>query len=167
MREIFFVVGNDNDLSEVTLVPLEETCLHSSAREGIATAAIEQFAKELSEHWTKQEVVHPMPIMKAVTVERKPLKSFTLFPRLPMELQLAIWDFAARPPLLSELQWDTSSSIELTASNNRPRAVTQVCYAGRKASDRVVLLSETENPLFFDLAVDTCLLYSDDYRVFS
>lgn len=91
--------------------------MHGSEREGIVSAAVDEFKEDLAEYWSKNEVMHPMPNLR-ITVERKPLKSFPLFPRLPVEFQLAIWDFAARAPQLLELQWDASSRVELSATNS-------------------------------------------------
>ena len=95
LQDIIIVVGNDDDLSEIILVPLHSDHAQRSDREVIAVTATEIFKQDLADYWTSKGLPSLPPKLTVMTVQRTPLKTFTLFPLLPMELQLAVWDFAA------------------------------------------------------------------------
>lgn len=108
LRDIVFVIGNDEDKKEFNLIPLDQGFLHGSYRERKALSEIDTFSQELEVYWKEKELQHRMPNIKAMTVQRKPLETFSLFSRLPMELQLLIVSTLRHPhvqhPLSSELQ---------------------------------------------------------------
>jgi hypothetical protein len=81
------VVGNVDDLSEIMLAPVGA---EPSGRETFAAADVEELCDRMAEYWKKEGLSTPMPSMKLTTIQRQPLKKFTLFPQLPMELQLLV-----------------------------------------------------------------------------
>jgi hypothetical protein len=94
LREIIFVVGNDDDMSEITFAPLDPDVSRRSARETKAVEEAESFSAGLGRYWERLKVACPLPTVKVTVAQRKPLQNFSLFPRLPMEIQLMIWSFA-------------------------------------------------------------------------
>jgi hypothetical protein len=133
LREIIFVVGNDDDKSEITFEPLHPDPSQRSPRESNAFEKAEQFKAGLGWSWELEKATCPLPIVKVMTVQRKPLQQFTLFPRLPIEIQLSIWEFArvSYPRVLTMIiADDDDNGPELY--NYRPPALTHACRISRR-----------------------------------
>lgn len=94
-RRSWVIIENDDDLSEVTLVPFEQGLSEVSARERKAIAATFDFRERLTKWWVEKDVATALPSMTIMTIQRAALKNFSLFLKLPLELQYLIWDFAA------------------------------------------------------------------------
>ncbi|KAE9379972.1 hypothetical protein N431DRAFT_432287 [Stipitochalara longipes BDJ] len=137
VREIIYVVGNDDDLSEITLVPLPDEPSQLSARELEVVQAADEFGSGVGRYWKQKDVTWPLPTFKVMKVERKPLKEFTLFPHLPMEIQLLIWDFAAvnYPKVHTMISDDDNISTGTgpEAFNYRAPAMAHACRNSRNA----------------------------------
>lgn len=87
------MVGNDDDRSEVTLIPLEEYLAFRSPREKGAIREAESLKLALDWIWDTVArngndfcQISPAPTITVMTVNRSP-RSFTPFLRLPQELQ--------------------------------------------------------------------------------
>jgi hypothetical protein len=173
VREIIFVVGNDDDLSEITLVPLDTDPLRLSARETRAVEAAEEFSSSLGRYWEQQKVSCPFPIFKVMTVQRKPLKEFTLFPRLPTEIQLSIWDFASvNYPRVLTMITDDDDETGLDVCNYRSLAIAHACKNSRYAIWKGLDLSNVDaKAIFYEPLNDAILLRKQglgtSYRNFS
>ncbi|PMD33318.1 hypothetical protein L207DRAFT_169695 [Hyaloscypha variabilis F] len=133
VREIIYVVGNDDDLSEITLVPLPEDPAQLSARELQVVKETGDFGAGVGRWWERKEVAWPLPTFKVIKVERKPLKEFTLFPRLPMEIQLLIWNFATvnYPIVRTMLTDDENCDTAPEVLNYRAPALAHACRNSR------------------------------------
>jgi len=156
LQDIIIVVGNDDDLSEIILVPLHSDHAQRSDREVIAVTATEIFKQDLADYWTSKGLPSLPPKLTVMTVQRTPLKNFTLFPLLPMELQLAVWDFAAHAyPRVIAMKPEHEE-------NYRPHAITHTCRASRDVIWQGLLLREAKRPyIFCDSKHDTVLLRND------
>lgn len=148
VREILIVVGNDDDGSEVKLVPLSTDVECMTPREKGAFNEASRIGEELRLHWKrKHEDSDPkyteqnMPTLRVVTVERKPVTTFPLFQQLPIELQDMVWAFAAYTPRVLTLARDTINYGSEVARIRQP-ALASVCKSSRR-----VIMSQTLNQL--------------------
>lgn len=102
----------------------------------------------------------------------KPTDSFTLFPLLPAELRLKVWELAAREPQTVELSCTPTSSYLPKGrwfSHNKPPIVLSVCSESREVALREYSVlkfcpDQIGNPwprLYINFEVDTLWLCSD------
>jgi len=100
MKDAIIVIGNDDDASEVTLVPLSLNESQWTPREKGARGVVAQLLKDLVEHWGDLGNGHLFtaspPNILAMTVQRVPTISFPQFQKLPVELQNMVWACAAQ-----------------------------------------------------------------------
>lgn len=75
----------------------------------------------------------PAPTITLMTVKRAPLKSFTRFSDLPLEIQHMIWKFAYFRPRMLTVAY---SYNELGILNYRQPAVAHACHFGHELSRR-------------------------------
>ncbi|TVY82119.1 hypothetical protein LSUE1_G004144 [Lachnellula suecica] len=139
LRNLAIVVGNDDDASEFNLAPLEQDCTKMSPRERGAMNEAESLRVNLAKHWERlceedgsifKNI--PLPNIQVVTVERVALKSFAVFPKLPVEIQQMIWQFALHTPRVISLAQDRETYEPYLSSNSRIPAMLSVCHASRE-----------------------------------
>lgn len=137
---ISVIVGNDDDESEVTLIPMRTSnTMYSdlTPREKGALEEIQFLKDSLAEHWLKEQELNvesyintSPPTIKAVTVKRKPIPKFHQFQLLPAELQDMIWKYTLQTPKCSSVEYMTDSE-EYHFCVNRPPAIFFVNRASR------------------------------------
>jgi hypothetical protein len=137
VREVMVVVGNDDDLSEVTLVPFDKPLGERSAREQKAFLEVCYLRRSVERYWAEQVQatipefrIIPAPAVTLMTVKRAPLKYFTRFPDLPVEIQHMIWKFAYKRPRMLTLAYSQSND-EIHVLNCRQPAMIHACRAAR------------------------------------
>jgi hypothetical protein len=99
LKSLILVVGNDDDMSEITLVPVEDVLERETNRFKQARLAAEQLRKAVMEllnelasngHLNREPLP---PSIKVMTSQRAPLQSFSIFGELPKEIQDCIWNY--------------------------------------------------------------------------
>jgi hypothetical protein len=137
VREVMVVVGNDDDLSEVTLIPFDKHLGERSAREQKAFLEVCSLRRSVDRYWTGHVQPTnpefrrvPGPTITLMTVKRAPLKYFSRFSDLPVEIQHMIWKFAYKKPRMFTLAHSQSKN-ELYVSNCRQPAMVHACRAAR------------------------------------
>jgi hypothetical protein len=95
MEDLIIVVGNDDDASEVTLVPLNPNKYQWPPREKGALRVVAQLQKHLLDHWrdpgNRPLFTTSPPNISVMTVQMVPTPSFSQFQKLPTELQDMVW----------------------------------------------------------------------------
>jgi hypothetical protein len=178
VRNLIIVVGNDDNATEFNLVPLETAPESRSPREKGALEDAEKLRKDLATYWLyegeKSLASISPPTISVMTLQRRPLKSFDYFPRLPPELQDMIWEFALRVPRVLTL---TNRDDELSLLTNRQPALASVCQASRRVAQSQVYRQFPDQEDFityYNPAIDTVRLdlfdeefYGSELRAFS
>jgi hypothetical protein len=88
LESLILVVGNDDDMSGITLVPVEDML---------------KLLNELDSNGHLNRDPLP-PSIKVMTPQRAPLQSFSIFSELPKEIQDCIWNYAIQVPRIVELE---------------------------------------------------------------
>lgn len=109
LRKVLLVVGNDDDIPEVNLVPLnlapeQETYRYRQARlaaEALQRATDVLCLQSIASGDCKLDQL-PRVTIDVMTVERQPCASFSRFSSLPTEIQTVVWDLALRVPRVIE-----------------------------------------------------------------
>jgi 2EXR family len=116
------------------LIPLHADHSQLSAQELEAAKTADDLRTALGLSWKKKGVSCPLPSIRVMVVQRTPLQQFTLFQRLPMEIQLSIWDFARfpHPRVLTMITSNYRESGPETY-NYRPQALMHACRNSRRA----------------------------------
>lgn len=179
LREIVFVVGNDDDLSEITLIPLADDAALYSAKEKLAVEAAEKFSLSIRAFCDSADTHQPfsmIPTFRVMTVKRKPLKDFALFSKLPLEIQYLIWNYAAcQKPTVRFLSHDPNETLpdaliekSIHASYRLP-AIHQVCRISRNIAQGLkpseTALHKSKDQVYTDYL--SLLRYEDEPRVFA
>ena len=126
LNEVILVVGNDDNLSDVTFVPVEFSPHHEGERfkqARLATTCLRETLSILSSS---------PPTIKLMTVQRVPLKSFVRFPELPLELQRHILGYALQSPRVIEIEHVGGlEGSECSVIRPRVPALLHVCRSSR------------------------------------
>jgi hypothetical protein len=126
LSEVILVVGNDDDLSDVTFVPVEISPDHEGERFKHARLATDCLRETLS------TLSSSPPIIKLMTVQREPLKSFVRFPKLPLELQHHIFGYTLQFPRVIEIKHVGGlEGSQSTVIRRRVPALLHVCRSSR------------------------------------
>jgi hypothetical protein len=169
VREVMIVVGNDDDLSEVTLVPFDKHVGERSAREQKAFLEVCSLRRSVERYWTghiqptnPEYPTVPAPAITLMTVKRAPLNSFPRFLDLPVEIQYMILKFAYFKPRMFTVAY---SQNQLGILNYRQPAVTHACHLGHELSIREQAFMIEGDPSYYtsyNPNIDTvCLLFND------
>jgi len=141
VRRIMIVVGNDDDASEFSLTQLK-TRDNMTPREKGALIEARRLKKALDEHWQKQSSDGPSfppdispPTIKVVTIKRNRLRNFKLLPKLPLELQDLVWQFALRVPRVLTLTNKSFEDDQFLVHNRAP-PIASVCRRSRRVFER-------------------------------
>ena len=126
LSEVILVVGNDDNLSDVTFVPVEISPDHEGERFKHARLATDCLRERLS------TLSSSPPLIKLMTVQREPLKSFARFPKLPLELQHRIFGYTLQSPRVIEIEHVGGlEGSESTVIRRRVPALLHACRSSR------------------------------------
>jgi hypothetical protein len=137
LESLILVVGNDDDMSEITLVPVEDVPERESNRFKQAHLAAEQLQKAVIELWNELDSNGDLnkndlpPSIRVMTPRRAPLQSFSRFRELPNEIQDCIWKYAIQVPRVVELEIRDVSQQETSVVNRRIPFLSHVSSASR------------------------------------
>lgn len=138
LREVIVVIGNKEDESEFTLVPFVTRPEDMSHRENKIMQGVEVLRAGLEEYWKKKQEEEDesflellLPELSVMAVQRMPLKSFTLFSKLPPEIQDMVWRFAHNTPQLQTLTTSPTEGNSQFVVVNRLSSLLHTCQASR------------------------------------
>jgi hypothetical protein len=127
LKEVILVVGNDDDLSDITLIPTKPL---SQSRSDIFHQA-ELKAKALTAALAALKMGTP-PAVKVMSPQRLPLQSFSFFPKLPQEIQNLIWHHASNIPRVISIRHTGGLGCdECQIKNVRAPSLLHACRASR------------------------------------
>lgn len=126
LKEVILVVGNEDDLSDITLVPAKPFSQSPSD----AFYQAERNAQALRAALTLKSPAPPT--VKIMTPKRLPLQSFSFFPKLPQEIQNMIWHHASIVPRVISIEHTGGLGCdECQIKNVRAPSLLHVCRASR------------------------------------
>ena len=144
VRQIYIVVDNDGDLPEVEFVPYREPTTGHSLRDVRAIRSTRNLRKAIDDHWRThaedmENGLHsiPQPKVSLMSVKRKPLENFTLFPKLPLEIQDMVWTLACQIPTVYTLSCKGKYDLP-SYESYAPPSIARACHAAYKAHKAVV-----------------------------
>jgi hypothetical protein len=169
VRKVMIVVGNDDDLSEVILIPFDKPLGERSAREQKAFMEVCSLRRSVKRHWAEHvQSTYPefrtvlAPAVTLMTVKRAPLKSFPRFPDLPVEIQYMILRFAYFRPRMLNIVYSKAHN-GLSILNYRQPAVTHACHVGHdlQRKEQGLMVDNTDYYTNYSPDIDTvCLLFN-------
>ncbi|KAE9365491.1 hypothetical protein N431DRAFT_101645 [Stipitochalara longipes BDJ] len=173
MKDLIIVVGNDDDASEATLVPLNSNKNQWTPREKGALGVAAQLRKDLLDHWgdlgNGPLFTASLPDISVMTVQRVPNVSFPQFQKLPSELQDMVWVYALQHPrIITAINCKDDKHY---LGTTRQPSLLSVCRASRQ-----LLIEQGSHGLpgqcdiYYNSAVDTVLLNLNpgcDFRPYS
>lgn len=127
LKELIIVVGNNDDLTDITLVPAEP--LFQSTSDIFYQALLK--AKALIAALAVLNMGTP-PTVKVMTPLRLPLKLFPHFPKLPVEIQHLIWHHASNIPRVISVEHTGGLECgDAKIKNVRAPSLLHVCRQSR------------------------------------
>ncbi|CZR52229.1 uncharacterized protein PAC_02106 [Phialocephala subalpina] len=169
LEKVALVIGNDDDMAEVNLVPIETTPEQETDRFKQARLAARQLHQAVRKlHVDNFPKSGQPPVIELMAVERNLLQKFTRFPQLPVELQTRVWDYAITVPRIIELEGVGGRGREDTTVMKRqvPSLLHVSSTARVLAMKQMSVLKEKKGPslAYYNPHLDIVLLAERDNR---
>jgi hypothetical protein len=126
LKELIIIVGNDDDLSEITLIPA--TPISKSASDIFHQAELKAEALRYALALNSPTP----PTVRVMTPKRLPLIPFPFFPKFPQEIQNIIWSYACEVPRVIAIE-HTGGLLcdEVKIKNPRVPPLLHACQTSR------------------------------------
>jgi hypothetical protein len=166
LRDIIIVIGNDDDVPEVNLIPYTPAAQYMTKRDAKVIEDTEKLKEDIKEYWAEkiesgdeQFLTMTPPTITLMTIQRAPLREFHLFPRLPVEIQALVWKAAYETPHITSISYHPVDHRMYLRAPRIP-ALAHVCHESRRyfKAGKVINIKGENHGAYFNNKMDILLL---------